>query len=137
MAVLCRACSCGKPGRFFSCPGARPRHLVPRRPIGWLQEPEKYDPAPSPRDCRSEDLISVEGKRVELRDWSSQHQMRRENDCSFDEILQFANVPGPTISDHRVHGLLRDFVNDLVHPTREELCEMPNKLRNVLGPLPQ
>ena len=75
----------------------------------------------SPRD--------VEG--FQLGGWGAQYGVRRKNDCSLDEVLQFPNVSGPGVSHQRIHGLRRDFVDPLVHSPGVDLCEMPNQFRNV------
>src|SRR5580698_7804036 len=79
--------------------------------------------------------VWVEG--FQFRGRGAQHGVRRENDCSLDEVLQFSNVSGPRIPHHPIHGLGRDFVDSLVHTPSVELGEMSNQFRNVFNTLPQ
>src|ERR1700722_15552175 len=76
-------------------------------------------------------------ERFQFGSWLPQDSVRRKNDGPLNKILQFANVSRPAISHQRFHCLCRDRVNSLVHAARVELCEMPDKLRDVLRTLAQ
>jgi hypothetical protein len=77
------------------------------------------------------------GERFQLGGGGAQYGMRRENDGSFDKVLQFANVSGPAVSHQGIHCVRRDLIDSFVHSSSVELGEMTNQLRNVLRTLPQ
>src|SRR5215471_11895369 len=79
--------------------------------------------------------MSVE--RLELGHRGAQYAVRRKDDGSFDEVLQFPNVPWPGVSHQRIDRLGRDIVDSLVHPLSVERGEVPGQLGNVLGALAQ
>src|SRR5580704_536468 len=62
---------------------------------------------------------------------------RRNNHSALDYILQFSDVPGPTISAERVHRRGWNRVNFSVHAPGELLCKMPDQKRDVLLALAQ
>src|SRR5580658_5528608 len=79
--------------------------------------------------------VCVEG--FQLGGWGAQYGVRRKNDGSLDEVLQFPDVSGPGVSHQRIHCLRRDFIDSLVHSPGIELREMPNQRWNVLRTFPQ
>src|SRR5215467_9851962 len=79
--------------------------------------------------------MSVE--RLELGHRGAQYAVRRKDDGSFDEVLQFPNVPWPGVSHQRIDRLGRDIVDSLVHPLSVERGKVPGQLGNVLGALAQ
>src|SRR5207245_4055806 len=65
------------------------------------------------------------------------HRPCRNNDSSFDHILEFAYVPGPLVSAQRVHRRGWNRVNHLVHAPAELLRKVADEQRNILLTLPQ
>src|SRR5690242_17624220 len=63
--------------------------------------------------------------------------MRREDHCSFDEILQFTDVSRPAVPRECVYYLSRDLVDPLIHSSRKESRKVPHEFWNVLGALAQ
>jgi serine/threonine protein kinase len=79
--------------------------------------------------------FSVRLERLQFGNWSAQYRLRRENYCAFNKVLQFANVPGPFVSNQRLHRLQRDDVYSLIHALGVECREMPHQPRNIFGAL--
>src|SRR5580704_548500 len=57
----------------------------------------------------------------------------RKDDGSFDEVLQFAYVPGPGIRSKRVHCFLGDMVDRSADSLRVDIDKVPHQLRYILG----
>src|SRR5215470_10592284 len=87
------------------------------------------------RHRRGGNFISVKG--LQFGRWRPQNRLRREDYCSLDKVLQFANIPRPTVSNKHIHGLGRDFVDSFVHSSGVEGGEVPDQFRNVFSALPQ
>src|SRR5207302_1579674 len=60
------------------------------------------------------------------------HRPCRNNDSSFDHILEFAYVPGPLVSAQRVHRRGWNRVNHLVHAPAELLRKVADEQRNIV-----
>src|SRR5580692_8626246 len=75
--------------------------------------------------------------RLELSNRGAKHGMRRENHGPFHEILKLTNVSGPAIPHQRIHRLIRNLIDALLHSLSMDADEMPHELWNVLGALPQ
>ena len=52
---------------------------------------------------------------LQLGDRGSEYGVRRKNDGSLDEILQFTNIARPAISHERIHRLTGNQVDGFVH----------------------
>jgi hypothetical protein len=61
----------------------------------------------------------------------------RENNRTFDDVLQLADVGRSGVADQRVHGRRRDGFDPLAHPPGELLGEVADQRRDAVGPLPQ
>src|SRR5580693_7914232 len=132
-----RSFAFGKPAMSSSFPIAPQRHYVRPLPNCSLQAPGQYDLAQFLKTRDGNVGGAACGQGFQLGSGGAQYRVRRENDGSFDKVLQFPNVSGPAISHQRIHRLRGDFVDSLVHSTSVELGEMPNQFRNALRTLPQ
>src|SRR5215467_5985189 len=81
--------------------------------------------------------LGMRVERLKLGHRGAQYVVRRKDDGSFDEVLQFPDVSRPGVSQQRIDRLGRDVVDALVHPLGVERSEMPGELGDVLGALAQ
>ena len=58
----------------------------------------------------------------------------RENYATLDKVLKLPNVAGPVVIHQRLHGLLRDALNALLHFTRMAQNKIVHQERNVFPP---
>jgi hypothetical protein len=64
-----------------------------------------------------------------------EHRTGRNNHRMLDEILQFTNVSRPGVANQGLHSFRWNRIDYAIHPTREMLCKVPYKQRNIFGML--
>src|SRR5262249_29743421 len=86
-------------------------------------------------ECELRLALSMEWFQLGYR--GAKNIVRSKNHGSFDEILQFTDVAGPTVAHEGVHGLAGNALNVLVHSSGIESQEMSHQIRDILGALPE
>src|SRR3954451_21896459 len=66
-----------------------------------------------------------------------QDRLAAENHDALDDVLQFANVSGPRITNEQAHHVRRNRVDRLAQTPTEQLDKVANKQRDVFRALTQ